>query len=94
MVKTVTDAEWLTCSDPVPMLELLRRRDSDRKLQLFAVACCWRALHLSTDQRHRDIVEAAERFADGLLTEADCRTRIYCRLVGRFARCNQMRVGT
>jgi hypothetical protein len=44
---------------------------SDRKLRLFAVACCRRlAARISGDWCH-DSVAAAERFADGLATEAE-----------------------
>jgi hypothetical protein len=66
----MTEQESLACDDPEPMLTLLERRGSDRRLQLFAVACCRRAWNLMTEPRHRHAVEAAERFADGLLTEA------------------------
>lgn len=67
----MTAAEWMAGTDPWPMLEFLERRASDRKLQLFAAACCRRAWSLSTDPRHREAVEAAERSADGLLSEAE-----------------------
>jgi hypothetical protein len=32
----MTEAEWLACSEPAPMLDLLRDQASKRKFQLFA----------------------------------------------------------
>jgi len=59
----MTEQEWLQATDPEPMLEFLRAKVSERKLRLFAVACCQRNWHL-LDTGYRYLVELAERAAD------------------------------
>ena len=61
----MTEREWLGCTRPKPMLEFLEGKVSDRKLRLFACACCRSIWHLLREQCLRDAVEAAEKFADG-----------------------------
>lgn len=67
----MTNDQWGVCTDPDAMVSFIEGRASERKLRLLGVACCRRAEHLMTDRRHRDAIEAAERLADGLLTEAE-----------------------
>jgi hypothetical protein len=68
----MTEADWLAAEDPVPMLEFLQGKASDRKLRLLAVACVrgtvWRQL---SDPTRQKAVEVAEQFADGQCTEAE-----------------------
>ena len=61
----MTEFEWLQGRDPRPMLELVGARASERKLRLFASACCRRIWPLLTDPRSRAAVEWAELQADG-----------------------------
>jgi hypothetical protein len=78
----MAEAEYLAGANPAAMLDFLRGSNplraecpapppSDRKLRLFAVACCRQVWHLLTDERSRRAVQAAERYADGLATAAE-----------------------
>lgn len=59
----MTEAEWLACTDPTLMVEFLRGNASDRKLRLFAVACCYRLWDWSSDECRRKLI-LFERHAD------------------------------
>jgi hypothetical protein len=66
----VTENEWLEASDPEEMLISLGEFGaSDRKARLFMCACCRHVWDLFKDERCRNAVETAERFADGLVTD-------------------------
>jgi hypothetical protein len=61
----MTEAQWLVCADPAPLLRFIGRRGSDRKFRLFQVACCRRIWDLIPDTRWREAVGVAEQYADG-----------------------------
>jgi hypothetical protein len=67
----VLEAEFSTCTGPAKMLAFLQtiRTASDRKLRLFSVACVRRSWHL-LDAADREVVELAERFADGGVSQS------------------------
>src|SRR4051812_1298473 len=73
------------------MLEFLRGKASDRKLRLFAVACCRRISHLVVDseahpesRRHsRDALSVAERLSDGMVVTDDERQAVLHATLGK-----------
>jgi hypothetical protein len=76
----MTEAEWLGCTDLEDLLEQVKGKESrrnvpcttsERKLRLFACACCRRIWHLLTDQPSRNAVLVGERFADGRATAGE-----------------------
>src|SRR4051794_12517560 len=64
----MTEQEWLGCTDPEPMLEVLGERAGSRELRLFACACCRHVWHFLTDEANRHAVDLTERYVDGTAT--------------------------
>jgi hypothetical protein len=67
----MTEAEWLAATDPRQMLEFVWESASDRKLRLLACGCCRLTMNALADARSRRAVEAAERYADGAIGQAE-----------------------
>jgi hypothetical protein len=68
----MTEQEWLACTDPGKMLCVFRgrlRNGYNRKIRLFACACCRLIWEHLVDERSRNAVEVAERHADGKATD-------------------------
>jgi hypothetical protein len=72
----MTEAEWLACRDLRRMVRALDPRQYDRKLRLFACACCRGVWHLLTDEKRRALVETSERYADGEATYYELRAAL------------------
>jgi hypothetical protein len=66
----MNEAQWLACDDPERMLQIVRDRASERKLRLFACACCRRIWHLLHPNSRRAI-EVMERYVDGQASEGE-----------------------
>jgi hypothetical protein len=74
----MTEAEWLACTDPLPLFDYLRRQARarraalpQRRFRLFGCACCRLAWPLLADESCRAAVEVSERFADGLAKKSE-----------------------
>jgi hypothetical protein len=67
----MTEAEWSRSRAPKQMILHVREAGSIRKLRLLACAFCRAIWDQLTDQRCRTAVEVAERYADGLATDAE-----------------------
>jgi hypothetical protein len=64
---------WGILDDPDRLIHFARGSGSDRKLRLFAVACCAAVRKELIDERSRLAVGVAERYADGLATDDELR---------------------
>src|SRR4051794_19754208 len=64
---TMTEDDWLVCTDPERMLDFLGDQASIRKRRLFACGCCRRIWHLLSYEGSRTALEAIEQDVDGLL---------------------------
>jgi hypothetical protein len=71
----VTEAQWLACENPERMLRFVEGRASDRKLRLFAVACCYICRRGERNASLEEDYEAVVRFVDGTGTRETMRTR-------------------
>lgn len=63
IMNRMTEADWLICTEPEVMLRHVRSRLSERKLRLWACACCRRDMPAHPEGRRA--VEVAERYSDG-----------------------------
>jgi hypothetical protein len=62
----MTEAEWLVFEDPLGVLESIADKVSERKLRLFAAACCRRVEYLFLDEDRRKCLDVVDRWAEGL----------------------------
>ena len=70
----MTEAEWLTSSEPERMRQFVCNNTSERKRLLHMVAWCRCSKLAARDQRSREAVDVAERLADGLASDQDFRS--------------------
>jgi hypothetical protein len=65
----MNEHKWLNCTNVPPMLEFSVGKVSERKLRIFACACCRSIWHVLTKASGRKAVEVSERFADGVVSQ-------------------------
>jgi hypothetical protein len=66
----MTEKQWLKCTSPGPMLELLQGKASERQLRLFARACLQRVRDLLVQEESLAALEALQQRADGRMEQA------------------------
>jgi hypothetical protein len=91
----VTEAEWLTATEPQALLEYLQCTASEHKLRLLAVACCRRLAHLKGREKSRNALSTVERYADGQADRKellDARSRAWEAAVSFYAPQARIRV--
>jgi len=70
----MTESEWVECNDPKQMLGLLSGKVSDRKLRLFACACCRRVEYLLQGdyvKGSRTAIKVLEEHVEGLKSDQE-----------------------
>ena len=70
----MTETEWLVCSTSTAMMRIVEAKGSERKLRLFAIACCLPLWDWVSDVPTRHALETAELFCDGLRDREALRT--------------------
>jgi hypothetical protein len=67
----MTEADWLSGTDPAPLARFADNLLTDRRRLLFMAGCCRRVWELFVDPRFREVVEVAEELADNRVGEND-----------------------
>jgi hypothetical protein len=70
----MTEAEWLTANDLVPMLKVVCDGATERKIRLFALSCCRRVEYLlcaNAVRRIRRAIDVLESRIEGVASEHD-----------------------
>jgi hypothetical protein len=73
----MTEAEWLASTDVEPMLRHFQKKPhklSPRQERLFCCSCCRSIWDLIVDERSREAVKVAERYAERLATVEELTT--------------------
>ena len=78
---------WDKCDRPDWLIWIATRPNvlDDKTLRLFAVWCCRQIQHLMTDPRSIAAVDAAEQFANGLISKEQLKAAAYAAAYGAYA---------
>jgi hypothetical protein len=82
---TMTEEEWLNCTDSRLMATFLQGSVSARKDRLFNVACCRRVWRFFRRESVRAAILVGERYADGLADRDELRAALRVVHAGRAA---------
>jgi hypothetical protein len=65
----MTEQEWRAATDPFELLDSVEEEATQRKIRLFADACCHRIARFLAAERSRNAIEVSDLYADDLASE-------------------------
>jgi len=78
----MTEADWFRIQGPLSLLEYVADKVSQRKLRLFAAACCRRIEYLFPNQDRRNCLDVVDGWAEGAATFHELEAAILAAVVG------------
>jgi hypothetical protein len=74
--QAMTEVDWLAATDPFELLDSVEEETTQRKIRLFADACCRRISRFLAAERSRNVIDVSDLYADDLASEEQLTTTL------------------